>query len=357
MGMEALQQSIIQRPNLIMGGIDAARNEANARRLFQMQREGNIVQGILQALGLWTDQQRFGANMDETQRQFNVQEGVEEAPVQGMHRGMPVMGEAPPTYRAQANDRANEQFGWQREDRPMDREMQRVGLDAAILGLQGEKDQQGWFRGTRGAETDALNLRNQGMRQGLDQNAQMFPGQLEAQQQGLDRGGLEMQGEQQRQDAMKGQQEWLKRFQSAPSDAERFQIIGEDPDAWLRMYISGEELAGRQALAGAKSVGPQDYALEELRKRQGTFDKIGVTGADGFALLEQPAAQRARDAEAEVMGLMDMIRTGQVQPTQGESPEAFLGRVLSMMGQGSMPQTGASQVPARAGEDFSVPPR
>lgn len=356
MGMEALQQMILQRPQLIGYGIGQARDEAQERRLFEMQRSGQLVEGILQAIGLAVEQQRFNEQMAEGKRQFNIQEGIQ-----------PGMGRV--GYRAQEAERAAEVHGWNRavEGSPEVQEAARTARLLETLGMdlrnQGAQQDLAFGAATMAPrvalaqrQAEGAGIQNEAGRQGLRQNEQMFPLQFRGAQlgirsaeQGLERGALDI-------DAAKAQQDWLKRFQAAPDDASRFEMIGQDPDSWLQLQLTGMEVSGRQAAADAKIVPPQDYAVEELTKAFQKYNQLATVGAEGLVSIVPTQQEKAREMGASLMGLMNQIRSGALAPLPGESKEAFLGRALSMLGQGATPTVGVPGSNA-AGEDLTVPPR
>lgn len=367
MGMEALQQMILQRPQLIGYGIGQARDEAQERRLFEMQRSGQLVEGILQAIGLAVEQQRFNEQMAEGKRQFNVQEGIQ--PQMG-RVGMGGIGAyQPPGYRAQEAERAAEVHGWNRavEGSPEVQEAARNARILETLGLdlrnQGMRQDLGFNEATEAArralvyrQAEGAGIQNEAGRQGLRQNEQMFPLQFrgaqlgnQAAEQGLERGALDI-------EAAKAQQDWLKRFQAVPDDASRFEMIGQDPDAWLQLQLTGMEVSGRQAAADAKIVPPQDYAVEELTKAFQKYNQLATVGAEGLVSIQSTQQEKAREMGASLMGLMNQIRSGALAPLPGESKEAFLGRALSMLGRGATPTVGVPGSNA-AGEDLTAPPR
>lgn len=391
MGMEALQQMILQRPQLLGYGIGQARDEAQERRLFEMQRSGQLVEGILQAIGLALEQQRYGEQMAEGQRQFNVVEGLDQPAPTGNYRGMPVpLGSSPKGYRAQEAERVAEAHGWNRavQGSPEVQEAARTARLLETLGMdlrnQGAQQDLAFGAATMAPrvalaqrQAEGAGIQNEAARKGMEQEGQMFPYRLQGARQslqqgaqGLERGALEMEGEKQRQQAAKEQQDWLKRFQSATTTEERDAIIGENPELYFQSREAEKERSFRGSIAGAAKPGEAgpDFVRKELRERSKAVEQKALGGTDAFGNpLSEPEVAVARRAYDAYQIAQQVADTDKFPRVAGESDEAYLNRLIGAIARsisGEDPNTIFSTTPAignpgsnAAGEDFTTPPR
>lgn len=379
MGMEALQQSIIQRPNLVMGGIGAARNEADQRRLFEMQRQGQLVQGILQALGLWTDQQRFGANMRQRQYEFGVGEGT---PVPGPDGEM-----IPPPrgFRAQAADQAGQRFEWDKavEGDPGYQQNQREMQLQQLLGMtqSNEFGQRTMEPRVQMAQSQAEGAAQDNYQSGAQfrKDQEMWPLERQAAEQGLranersyewasqDR-PFDQRARAAQVEGMERVNAFQKEWDSAKTEDERNALAGRDFESWSNMQLMDKRVAA--AAAGA-DPGPMrgDFILKELRDRSKTLENTLGSNRDEFGnVLDE--SQRAVNIKMLGAYKAAMEKALTDKPIGNESPEAQLGRLLreawevgaGVQSIGGAPNVAAPGSQAEAptpgdGEDFSGIPR
>lgn len=354
MAYEAIQQAILQRPQLVLAGLGQAADRAREEKLMEIARSQNIANALLQAIGVAVDQQRYGEQMDFAREGRAFEQGMEEKRYGLQERGMGLQ--------EQAAGREAEAFGWQREDRPLQRESAQLGVDQQRLGLErgrAEFDESQALRALRERAAE-LGIEGQEINNALGVLERNF-GQatfgsrvagagldVEAKRQGIEAGKQEM-------EARKARADWEARFRAAKTDAERFQIAGENPQAWLDMALTGMRLDAAGQEAAIKAGTPQQHALDELAKLRDKFRMTQVTKATPMGgLLGDDAAEAAGKEVGLIDAAIQAINAGQFAPVEGETKEAFLGRVLTtLLGGGAAPAAGGAAT-AQADDPFGI---
>jgi hypothetical protein len=321
--LKQLQQMIAQSPQLWMQGLGQAERMGERERLYALTNSQNFADGLLALAGIMAQQEQFQTQQGLQQRGMELQEN---------EAGMRAEGLGIERARTQASDRRAQEAS-QREA-----EAHGLRMRAGEFGLQEDQALSGLRRramelGLTGQETqNALGLLERQFLQATQGERIEGAGlETDAKRQGLEAGAQQIRAGEQQMGAQQQRMDWENRFRSAKTDEERHQIIGENPDAWLQMWTTGQQVGAARSAAEAKLPNPTDYAIENLTKAFQRYQQMGTVGAEGMVQLGETQQTKARELQANLMALMGRIRSGEIAPNPNESPEAFLGRALSML--------------------------
>lgn len=355
MSLEALQQSIIQRPNMVLAGQSRAVDEAQAQRLFDMAKQDRLVQGILQAMGLFAEQQRFGEQFGEQKRatQFNESMAANADFRAGRQLGMAeeehgwdrsVRGD--PAYQANQREmqlRELEGLGISNRSGELNNQFAEQTMQPRVAAVQGQADLIGMDVEQRGlmdplaydSAIEALNM-SMAQRNRMHADAQWDstqrgwqmadrPAQLEAQR---------AQGESQKLDLERSRAaaDFEQRFRNAKTEDERNALVGSNWQLWSQFKLSEMDNKNRLAVAGVKeAVNPSEFAKSELNKLGLWATKAATTNVVDMIELKPGAAAQAAKLSNRIQDLVAGMDSGELAPREGESPESYFGRMFSSL--------------------------